>query len=576
MNKGLRYILLLLPLVLLSCGGSQKAVSTTGKVTVPVPVNPQVRAIFLDASKEKVLGNFADAEKLFRIVIEKEPANAAAHYELSRMLRRNNKESDAIALAQKAVALDAGNVWYKLYLAELYEDNGMPGKAISILEELVKQHPDNEEYREMLAGGYIMSGRNADAIRQLDEMEKRLGINEEIILQKRQLYLQEGKYDKAFSEMEKLAGYAPRETRYLLMLAEMHMEKGNKEAALALYRKVQDIDPGDPYINMSLADYYRKAGDNDASFRELKLGIANPRLDIDTKIQVLLSFYAVGEVYNEMRVQGIELTEILVTTHPDNPKAHSIRADFLSRDQQYAGARESLIKVVALDSSKYVIWEQLLRIELVLKEFTAMSDHARTAAEMFPSMPLLYLFRGVADYNLKNFSEAVKSFELGLKLVVADPDLKTDFHTYIGDTYQELGDFPNSVKNYQKALSLEPDNVYVLNNYAYFISLRKEDLERAAEMARRANELEPGNASYLDTYAWVLYTKGDFANAKIWMEKALQSGGSENDVILEHYGDILFRLKDNSGAMEYWRKASEKGKGSSFLQKKLSDGVLYE
>ncbi|MBE0640976.1 MAG: tetratricopeptide repeat protein, partial [Bacteroidales bacterium] len=235
-----------------------------------------------------------------------------------------------------------------------------------------------------------------------------------------------------------------------------------------------------------------------------------------------------------------------------------------------------LLKVIALDSSKYIIWEQLLRIELQLKEYSSMHKNALKASSLFPNMPLPYLFGGVAAYHLKDFPAAAKSLEMGVKVVAGDPRLKTDFHTYLGDTYQEIKDHTNSDKNYQKALSLDPNNVYVLNNYSYFLSLRGDDLDKAEQMARRVNELEPGNASYEDTYAWVLYVKGDYANARIWLEKALKNGGDSNDVILEHYGDVLYKLGDIVQAREYWQKASEKGKGSKFLQDKLKDGILHE
>jgi tetratricopeptide (TPR) repeat protein len=570
------FIILALSLLALGCSSSKKVTPGGKDVSAILPVDPQVRAAYLDANREKILGNLEEAAKLFRLVIDKDPDNAAARYELARILHRNGADAAALQEARQAVTLDGNNVWYVLYLAELYEDSGMPEKAIDLLEDLVDRYPDEEEYHEMLAGGYILIGKTTDALRQLDQMERRFGRNQDVIMQKRELYLRDGKFEKALEETGKLVEMAPRDTRYLLMMAEMHLDRGNKEEALALYRKVQELDPGDPYIHMSLADYYRKAGDNKASFRELKKGIANPRLDIDTKVQVLLSFYAVGEVYDSIRSQGTELTAVLIEAHPDDPKAHSIRADFLSRDENYAEARESLLKVIALDSSRYIIWEQLLRIELQLKEYSSMQKNALRANALFPNMPLPYLFGGVAAYNLKDYTSAAKSLENGVKVVAGDPGLKVDFHTYLGDTYQELKDYANSDKNYRKVLSLEPSHVYVLNNYSYFLSLRKEDLERAEEMARKVNELEPGNASYEDTYAWVLYSKGDYANARVWLEKALKNGGESNDVILEHYGDVLFKLGDTEQAREYWRKASEKGKGSKFLQDKLRDGILHE
>lgn len=536
----------------------------------------EARALFHDANRERILGNYSEAEKLFRQLIEKEPANAAAHYELARVYRKLDKASDALSMSEKAVALDGNNQWYKLFLAELYEATGQIEKAIALLEELIVQYPADEDFRKMLTEAYLLTDKPQQALKVLEGMERDFGPEEEVILQKKEVFLHLGKFEKAVEEMEKLLLLNPASTRYMAILAEMYMQEEEYAQALSYYRKIQETDPGDPYIHMALADYYRKTGDNAASFQELQMGFANPRLDVDTKVKILMSFYAVGEMFEEMRAQGLELATILVATHPEDPKSHSVRADFLSREERYAEAVAALKRVISLDSSKYLVWEQLLRLQFELTEFQEMEAYADRAVALFPSMPLPYLFKGIASYQLKNYESAAEAFSMGSLLVVDDPGLRRDFFTYAGDTYQQLKDYPNSSKYYEKVLKEDPDNVYVLNNYSYFLSLRKEKLEKAAEMALRANTLDPDNASFQDTYGWILYQQGEYAEARKWIEKALENGEVENDVILEHYGDVLYRLGEKEKALSYWQKAAEAGSGSDFLLQKIRDGKLYE
>ena len=119
----------------------------------------------------------------------------------------------------------------------------------------------------------------------------------------------------------------------------MYMLNGKQDKAWEMYTRILETDPGDPYVRMSLADYYRKKGDKDKSFNELKLGFANSRLDIDTKINILMSYYVITETYDTLKQQAFELAEILVATHPSEAKAYSIRADFLAREMKYAEAR---------------------------------------------------------------------------------------------------------------------------------------------------------------------------------------------------------------------------------------------
>ncbi len=536
----------------------------------------EARALFHDANRERILGNYSEAEKLFRQVLEREPANAAAHYELARVFRKLDKVPEALAMVEKAVQLDGNNQWYTLFLAELYEATGQVEKAIALLEELVVQHPADEDFRRMLTEAYLLTGKPQQAMKVLEGMERDFGPDEEIILQKKELWQHLGKFAKAVEEMEKLMRLNPASTRYMAILAEMYMQEEEYDKAFSYYRRIQEADPGDPYIHMALADYYRKTGDNAASFQELQLGFANPRLDVDTKVKILMSFYAVGEVFEEMRSQGLELATTLVAAHPEDPKSHSVRADFLSREERYAEAAEALKRVISLDSSKYIVWEQLLRIQFELTDFEQMQNYAGRALNLFPSMPLPYLFKGIAAYQLKKYETAAETFSMGSLLVVDNPDLRRDFYTYAGDTYQQLKDYPNSSKYYEKVLKEDPDNVYVLNNYSYFLSLRKDKLEKAAEMALRANTLDPDNASFQDTYGWVLYQQGKYDEAKVWLEKALENGGNENDVILEHYGDVLYQLSEKEKALLFWQRASEAGSGSEFLPQKIRDEKLYE
>ncbi len=154
--------------------------------------------------------------------------------------------------------------------------------------------------------------------------------------------------------------------------------------------------------------------------------------------------------------------------------------------------------------------------------------------------------------------------------------LLVDFYSRLGDTYHELKNHAESDKYYEKALALDPKNAFVLNNYSYYLSLRKENLEKAEKMSKLSNDLMPNQSSFLDTYAWVLYQMGRYEEAKVWIEKAIANSGSTNGVILEHYGDILFRLNKTQEAQEQWKKAKEAGGGSDFLDKKIADKKLYE
>ena len=93
-------------------------------------------------------------------------------------------------------------------------------------------------------------------------------------------------------------------------------------------------------------------------------------------------------------------------------------------------------------------------------------------------------------------------------------------------------------KAYEQSLKYNPDNIPVLNNYAYYLSLEQTDLDKAEEMSYRTTKAEPNNATYLDTYAWILFIKGNYAEARIYIDEAMKAEeGNQSDVVVEHCGE---------------------------------------
>jgi tetratricopeptide (TPR) repeat protein len=381
----------------------------------------------------------------------------------------------------------------------------------------------------------------------------------------------------AIKEIEALCEAIPNDSRLKSILAELYLSNGMEEKALATYLDIAERDPNNAYIQISLSDYYRKRGDNEKSFEHLKLGFANPYLDIDTKVQILLAYFSVKEYYEEQKEEANVLAGILVETHPDDAKAYSIQADLFYQDEEWEKARQSLRKVLSLDSSRYVVWEQLLFTESQLNDFEAMRDESRRTIELFPQQPLPYLFAAVASYNFEDHEQMVEDLETGIRFVVRNDLLLAEFYNYLGDAYHQIGEDEKAFEAYEACLKINPENSIVLNNYAYYLSLRGEELEKAKKMAAKAIELDPDNSSNQDTYGWVLYKLGEYEEALEWIGKSIENHSEDNAEVLEHYGDVLYKLGRTKEAKEYWKRALKAGKGGTeFLERKANEGVLYE
>jgi tetratricopeptide (TPR) repeat protein len=533
-------------------------------------------SMLIDAKKNEITGNVDKAEDLLRQYIDKYPEDAAAYFELSRIVANKKQVPEAVDLAGKAAKLDPGNIWYQLFYAEVLQLNGKYKDAISVYEKITATNPDNLDYYYQLAALYLSTEKYPDAIKVYDKIETKAGISEEISLQKEKIYLLLNDLPKAQHELEALVAAYPDDTHYLSILAEFFINNKMPEKGLETYHRVQQLDPGNPYVHMSMADYYRKNGAKQKVFEELKLGFENPNLDIDTKVNILISFFNVNQLPEDSKKMVFELTRILTTVHPNDPKSHSIYADFLVQDKQNAEAREEYLKVIALDSSKFAVWEEILRLDLILEKYDHLVTYSNRTIELFPDQPVPFIFAGIGNLQLKKYEDALKDFSTGLKLVADNDTLLSEFYMYLGDSYHSLKDTAESDKAYEKSLSLKNDNAYVLNNYAYYLSLRNQNLDKAESMSKKAVTLDPKNSSFQDTYGWVLYKLHRYDDARTWVGKALDDKDGVSAEVMEHYGDILYKLGDPNMALEYWLKAKAKGTGSVLLEKKIAEKKLYE
>lgn len=523
-----------------------------------------------------MLGNYDLAETLFSQALKIDPNSSAAMYELANIYSFQNNKNQALYFSKKAVAADPKNIWYQLLYAQCLKENKQPDEVAKVLEKLVKDNPDRIDMYYELASAYLFVNKLNDAVKTYNKIEERIGVSEEVSMQKLKIHKTQGNFEKSVEEAQKLIKAYPKDPKFYGILGELYQEKGQSEKALAAYNELLKVDPDNAYVHLSLADYYRGQKQNEKAFEEIKIAFRSKELDIDTKVKILLSYYSITETYVELKPDADELCRILVETHPDEAKAFSIYGDFLSRDKKLEEARIQYRKAIALDKEKYALWNQLLIIESELEDIEALEKESRETMELFPNQPIPYFYNGAANLQLKRYKEAIPPLLEGKEFVFDNPPLLAQFYASLGDAYNQLKKHSSSDSAYDKALEIDPNNIYVLNNYAYYLSLRNTNLEKAEAMSKKCNELQPNNNSYEDTYGWILYQMKRYEDAKIWIGKALDHGGRGNGTLLEHYGDILYRLGDKDEALKYWQDAKKASGASELIDKKINDKKLYE
>lgn len=532
--------------------------------------------IFFNANKEKALGNMDKAEELFAQCIRIDGKNDAAMYELANIYVGKKKYNDALFFAKSAAELKPANNWYQLLLAGIYQQTGKYTEAIAVYDKLAKDNPERIDYFYNLANAYLFAGKLQSAIDVFNMIEAKIGIEKEIIIQKERLYLKLGKTDKAALEVEKLIAANPSDMGAYSVLVELYQVNGMKDKVLETIERMKKVKPDNPAIYLALAEYYRGNNEKEKSFEQLKLAFFSHDLESEIKLRILSSYLPLAGESPEMLQQALELGKIISQTHPAEAMTHAVYADFLTISKQYTEANAEYKAALNIDNKNEAAWQYFLVNTSELRDFNEMYWGATQALELFPNNPFFYLFKAFAENDRKEYNEAVKTLLTGSKLVVDDSRTLADFYSSLGDNYHELKNHTESDKYYEKALEINPKNPTVLNNYAYYLSLRRQNLEKAESMSKISNEIVPNQASYEDTYAWILYTLGKYDEAKVWLEKAMKNGGDKNGTILEHYGDVLFKLNDVTQAVEFWQKAKTAGDASDLIDRKIAERKLYE
>lgn len=579
MKKVLIYILF--PLLIVGCSSSKNTTSknTTKKSTSKVQLTEYEEVNFgnayIEGAKEKILENYDKATALFKRALDINPKSAAAHYEIGLCYEKLGQSDEAFMHFEQANQLESSNYWYKLSYARQLEQKGEYNKAISAFTELVELKPTDLDLKRQLSTLLLGQGRYKESLKYINQIEDEVGINKDISFLKQQIYLRNNDVDGAANEIKKLIEEYPDEMDYYVVLAEIYLLNGKDKEAFEVYKEMERIDSNDYMVQFAISEYYRTQNEHDKYFTALTKAFSNPEMAIDRKVGYMLSAYQVRSHEEEKKAEAISLCRTIAEAHPEDPKSHALLGDFLYFDNQTEEAKQAYVRTIDLDSSKFPIWNQLLIIMSETSDSAGLLNYGARAVNLFPNQPTIFFLYGLGLSEAKRHQEAIDNFLMCADLALDNRALKSQSYSSVGDSYHSLKEDEKSDEFYEKALEIDPDNVYVLNNYSYYLSLRKVKMDRAEEMSKRANDLAPGVSSFQDTYAWILYQSGKYKEANKWIDKALKTDNEVSGVILEHKGDILFRLDKKAEAVKYWERASKKNDASDEIHKKVEAGESY-
>ena len=532
---------------------------------------------FMEGVMSKITGDYQAAIGWFDNCLKILPSSSVAKYEIAGILTAGEDYNGALQLAREAVAGNPDNMWYKILLANILQKKAMIEEACNVYADIIAKYPNKEEFYLIEAELYISVEKWQKAIEVFDRYEQQNGITEPVSIEKIKLYTKLDDVKKASNELLKLIRKFPDKSEYLSLLAELYFNYNQDKKGLQILDRILKAEPDNGFVHFYLADYYRSKKELKEADRHTKEALVSDKIENGYKIQYILKLILNPDTTLTSDSQLDNYMNLLMQKYSDDLSVRALHSDFLKKDHKLAEARNELEYILSKDKNNYLIWEELLLMCNEMGDTTCMYRHGIEAIKYFPEQPLPYALSGIALMMQKQFAEALPLFEKGVELTDDKPELRSQFYSYLADCYYNLDSVERAFKMFDEVLKINPNDILVLNNYAYYLSLRNERLALAEKMSSQAVAMESDNATYLDTYAWVLYKRGEYSQARYYIKLAIEKDKDPSGVLYEHYGDILYRSGEHQEALKMWKKAAEMGGGvSEELNDKIQSGKLSD
>lgn len=550
-----------------------KQKNTTIVENKSVEEQKRITGDIIDAKRQQIAGMPDVSIAMLQSIILQDSLNATAHYELAQNYITKKNTANAVNHAKTAYEIDKNNFWYAaLYAQTLSMDNNFK-EAWAIYQTMLNLWCNKIElWQEVFI--FLEGYQKYDILsKTLELYEKKFGYSNEIILMRYQIYVKEGKIKKAEEYLIKTIGKNKETIVFHLFLGEHYISTGKIQKASETYDNALKIDKNNPDALLGKVRVYLFKKEYNNVYDMLASILANPNVNADVKIGIYVTLAQESEINKAINRQKLsELLESLYNQYNTNPEIRYLHGNVKFNEGDMKQAVFDFSYSLSEKPDNLQLWLFTLYILEQEKEHERLIQVADSAIMYFPSQKDLFIARGFGHLQLKDYEKSLADFNFALRLTGnSDKDRSSVLH-FLGEVSFQMGNDEEAYKYYEDILKIDNNDIVALNNYAYYLSVRNRDLEKALEMSLKTVKIEPTNSTYLDTYAYILFQLKKYTDALKYIEFAIKNGGTHSGVILEHYGDILYMNGQLDFAVSTWKEAKEAGETSELIDKKIETG----
>lgn len=511
--------------------------------------------VYVEAIKQKLLGNNGDALSYLEHCVKINPLSDAAYYQMAQIVAANGDLNASKKYITKALSLDEKNIWYLRMLSGIYYQTKNLDSAIIYYEKAIKYFPDNQSLKMTLGNLYSENKNFGKATTVFNSVDEQFGINDASTVSAVKNYILAGKFKEAEEKANLLLKEFPDEIIYNGLLAEIYYGEGKNDKAMEVYNKLIERNPENPQIQLALCDFLLNSKKYDDLLRMLNTVSVNDQISRENKITLFSKILGQEEI---IKSEGEKLKLALMVLEA-NYKTDDIilllRPDLLIKMNNLLEAAIRLEEIIKDRPENYYAWEKLLLVYLQDKDYLNLEKKGEECATMFNRSFLAKILYANGAMENKHYTVALEELKKAAILAGDDKELNIQVLTIKADIYYRMKDYDKTFKTFDEAIKLNSEDLTIINNYAYYLCEQNMKLKEAEAMSKKVIAKERTNTSYLDTYGWILYKRGKIKSAAKIMEEIIAGNNQPDAVWYEHYGYILKKQRNCKKAIENWEIA---------------------
>lgn len=549
-------------------------VSNGQKKTLPRINTRDIESQFIEGMRFYLKEDYQEALLIWESLVSEKKNDPGLYYYLAKANAILSNESNAFLYAEKAHVLSPASLDYGLFYADLLLKKNKVNEAIEVLTKISAFDESQPEVNTRLAQAYLFLEKGEEALKALEKSNHYIGEFPAIIKTKQFIYLKQKRFKEFAAASIPFLENFPEENLLDWPLLE-YFNPADSVQYMPVLDSLQSLYPGMKQIDLIKANNKLASRKYQEVENLLKESLSDERIDAEIYGYFLADFMK-GLAKNKDSFQLKPLSKAIEDKFPQNAEIVYLSAEITRQNMDHKLAQEKYLQAINLGSKHPEAFAELVSLDMQMEQRDSALVHAERALAVFPSNPFFFFQKGFVHANREETEQEIKTLVAGLPFLTSGMGFYVNYYSMLGDAYHAVNKMLESDEAFEKALKENPEDDHVLNNYSYFLSLRKENLEKAYNMSKKLIDALPEEPTYLDTHGWVCFQMGKYDVAYTFILKAFQLSENPSAEIIEHLGDVFFKLNKPKEALKYWKEAFKKDNSDKILEKKIQKKDFIE